>query len=146
MMHIILCLYERFDVWFSFLSLLCSSIDTQVCANPCFISTDLFFDDSHCPQNRLQLINNDSLVAKSQNALEQVVARGGNPLVVAQEGFSPKAGDSKKLKYLHVPSVVDCLQVVVTVVPLQLISYHIATLKGHDVDCPRNLAKSVTVE
>eukprot|EP00055_Hartaetosiga_balthica_P014835 m.83990 g.83990 ORF g.83990 m.83990 type:complete len:698 (-) comp8704_c1_seq1:267-2360(-) len=94
----------------------------------------------------IMLINNDSLVAKSQNALEQVVARGGNPLVVCQEGFSPKAGEAKQLKYLHVPNLVDCLQVVVTVVPLQLISYHIATLKGHDVDCPRNLAKSVTVE
>eukprot|EP00056_Hartaetosiga_gracilis_P005189 m.82254 g.82254 ORF g.82254 m.82254 type:complete len:699 (+) comp12081_c0_seq3:493-2589(+) len=95
----------------------------------------------------IMLINNDELVAKSQNALEQVAARGGNPLVVAQEGFSPKAGSaSKKLNYLHVPCLVDCLQAVVTVVPLQLISYHIATLKGHDVDCPRNLAKSVTVE
>ena len=44
------------------------------------------------------------------------------------------------------PKTVDCVQNIVTVVPLQLLAYHIATLNGHDVDRPRNLAKSVTVE
>ena len=47
---------------------------------------------------------------------------------------------------LWVPDVPDCLSPMVTVVPLQLMAYHAAVLRGHDVDKPRNLAKSVTVE
>ncbi|EDO28779.1 predicted protein, partial [Nematostella vectensis] len=49
-------------------------------------------------------------------------------------------------KFLEVPHVVDCLQGILTVIPLQLLSFHIAVLRGFDVDFPRNLAKSVTVE
>ena len=49
-------------------------------------------------------------------------------------------------KYLKIPHAVDCLQGILTVIPLQLLSYHIAVLRGCNVDCPRNLAKSVTVE
>ena len=47
---------------------------------------------------------------------------------------------------IHVPVVEDFLQPIVTIVPLQLLAYHIALLRGCDVDKPRNLAKSVTVE
>jgi len=47
---------------------------------------------------------------------------------------------------IYVPPTVDCLQPLLTVVPLQLLAYHIAVLRGCDVDKPRNLAKSVTVE
>jgi len=47
---------------------------------------------------------------------------------------------------IRVPQTVDCLQGLLTVVPLQLLSYHLATACGVDVDFPRNLAKSVTVE
>lgn len=46
----------------------------------------------------------------------------------------------------QVPQTVDCLQGLLSVIPLQLLSYHVAVLKGCNVDCPRNLAKSVTVE
>ena len=49
-------------------------------------------------------------------------------------------------KTIEVPETVDCLQGILTVIPLQLLSYHLAVKKGLDVDCPRNLAKSVTVE
>jgi glucosamine--fructose-6-phosphate aminotransferase (isomerizing) len=52
----------------------------------------------------------------------------------------------RTFKTLQIPPIVDCLQTILTVIPLQLLSYHIATLRGFDVDCPRNLAKSVTVE
>jgi glutamine---fructose-6-phosphate transaminase (isomerizing) len=45
-----------------------------------------------------------------------------------------------------VPKTADCLQGLINVIPLQLIAYHLAVLRGFDVDCPRNLAKSVTVE
>ena len=47
---------------------------------------------------------------------------------------------------IYVPKTVDCLQPLLTVLPLQLLAYHIAVLRGCDVDKPRNLAKSVTVE
>ena len=47
---------------------------------------------------------------------------------------------------LIVPRTVDCLQAVVNAVPLQLLAYHLTVLRGHNVDQPRNLAKSVTVE
>lgn len=49
-------------------------------------------------------------------------------------------------KVLEVPKTVDCLQGILTVIPMQLLSFHIAVLRGCNVDCPRNLAKSVTVE
>ena len=87
----------------------------------------------------------DSSYSKSQNALEQIVARGGRPIVICPNGDKPSAG-GVELPTIHVPQSVDCLQSVLTVIPLQLLSYHLACLRGHDVDCPRNLAKSVTVE
>ena len=46
---------------------------------------------------------------------------------------------------LQVPEVIDCLQPIVNIVPLQLMAYHLTVLRGHNVDQPRNLAKSVTV-
>jgi len=46
---------------------------------------------------------------------------------------------------IKVPMVLDCLQPIINILPLQLLSYHLATERGHDVDKPRNLAKSVTV-
>lgn len=77
-----------------------------------------------------------------QNALEQITARNGKPIVMCS------AGDAAVQKYTSVivPQNVDCLQGILNVVPLQLIAYHLAVQKGYDVDCPRNLAKSVTVE
>ena len=76
--------------------------------------------------------------------IEQVKARGGRILAVATEG------DTHIEKYadfvFRVPHVAEPLQPLLTVVPLQLLAYHAAVLRGHDVDKPRNLAKSVTVE
>ena len=87
----------------------------------------------------------DQTHSKSQNALEQIVARQGRPIVICAEGDKLCAG-GQVLRTLEVPETVDCVQSIITVIPLQLLSYHIATLRGFDVDCPRNLAKSVTVE
>ena len=47
---------------------------------------------------------------------------------------------------IGIPTTVDCLTPILNVIPLQLLSFHLAVLRGLDVDCPRNLAKSVTVE
>ncbi len=81
---------------------------------------------------------------KVMSNLEEIKARGGPVIAVAFEGderITEVADD-----VIFVPPVEDFLQPIVTVIPLQLIAYHIAVLRGCDVDKPRNLAKSVTVE
>ena len=75
----------------------------------------------------------------------QVVARGGQPLLICETGDS-ETMEMSGGHYLEIPHTVDCLQGVLSVIPLQLLSYHMAVLRGCNVDCPRNLAKSVTVE
>jgi len=76
--------------------------------------------------------------------IEEVRARGGQVIAVATEG------DNQMKRYsdhvIYVPHVMECLQPLLTVVPLQLLAYHAAVARGFDVDKPRNLAKSVTVE
>ncbi|KAL9702439.1 hypothetical protein quinque_005957 [Culex quinquefasciatus] len=74
----------------------------------------------------------------------QVTAREGRPIIVCEEGDAETM--SLASKALEIPRTVDCLQGILTVIPMQLLSYHIAVLRGCNVDCPRNLAKSVTVE
>jgi glucosamine--fructose-6-phosphate aminotransferase (isomerizing) len=76
--------------------------------------------------------------------LEQVRARDGQVIAIASEGddtIAEKADD-----VIHVPDLGEYLTSILVTVPLQLLAYHIAVLKGTDVDQPRNLAKSVTVE
>ena len=81
---------------------------------------------------------------KVMSNLEEVKARGGPVIAVACEGDEEVAERADEV--IYVPQVAECLQPLVTVVPLQLLAYHIALLRGCDVDKPRNLAKSVTVE
>ena len=87
---------------------------------------------------------NDELLEKLQSNLQEVRARGGELFVFAAEdsGFSEEPG----ITVLSLPAVDPVLAPIVYVVPLQLLAYHVAVLKGTDVDQPRNLAKSVTVE
>ena len=76
--------------------------------------------------------------------LEQVRSRDGQVIVVATEGdteIAEKAND-----VIYIPDLGDHLTAIIATVPLQLLAYHVAVLKGTDVDQPRNLAKSVTVE
>ena len=76
--------------------------------------------------------------------IEEVRSRGGHVIAVATEGDT----EIEKLceDVFYVPDVPEPLQPLLTVVPLQLLAYHAAVLRGKDVDKPRNLAKSVTVE
>jgi glucosamine--fructose-6-phosphate aminotransferase (isomerizing) len=76
--------------------------------------------------------------------IAEVKARGGKIIVVATEGDENIKEHADHL--ITVPDVPEILQPMLTVVPLQLLAYHAAVLRGHDVDKPRNLAKSVTVE
>ncbi len=86
----------------------------------------------------------DGMYQKNMSNLEEIKARNGRVIAVATEGdteIAKKADD-----VIYVPGTIDLLQPVLTVVPLQLFAYHVAVMRGCDVDKPRNLAKSVTVE
>jgi glucosamine--fructose-6-phosphate aminotransferase (isomerizing) len=86
----------------------------------------------------------DGLYDKMISQIEQVKARGGTIIAVATEG---DASISTKADHvIYVPETSPLLTPVLTVLPLQLLAYHIAVRRGADVDQPRNLAKSVTVE
>jgi glucosamine--fructose-6-phosphate aminotransferase (isomerizing) len=76
--------------------------------------------------------------------ITEVRARGGRTIIVATEG--DKNIEEYADHLITVPDVPELLQPMLTVVPLQLLAYHAAVLRGHDVDKPRNLAKSVTVQ
>jgi len=76
--------------------------------------------------------------------IEEVRARGGCVVAVATEGDAQIAKICDHVFF--VPQTIDALQPLVTIVPLQLLAYHVATIRGCNVDKPRNLAKSVTVE
>jgi glucosamine--fructose-6-phosphate aminotransferase (isomerizing) len=76
--------------------------------------------------------------------IEEVRARGGRVIAVCHAGDADRFRRSGEV--LPVPAAPDLLAPLVTVIPLQLLAYHIASLRGLDVDQPRNLAKSVTVE
>ncbi|MDD5458939.1 MAG: glutamine--fructose-6-phosphate transaminase (isomerizing) [Phycisphaerae bacterium] len=81
---------------------------------------------------------------KIMGNIEEVRARGGRTIIVGTEGDENIKNHADYL--ITVPDVPELLQPLLTVVPLQLLAYHAAVLRGHDVDKPRNLAKSVTVE
>ena len=76
--------------------------------------------------------------------IEEVRSRGGHVIAVATEGDNEIQRIAEDV--IYIPEVPEPLSPLVAVVPLQLIAYHAALLRGHDVDKPRNLAKSVTVE
>jgi glucosamine--fructose-6-phosphate aminotransferase (isomerizing) len=81
---------------------------------------------------------------KIMGNIAEVKARGGKIIVVATEGDENIKDHADHL--ITIPDAPELLQPMLTVVPLQLLAYHAAVLRGHDVDKPRNLAKSVTVE
>jgi glucosamine--fructose-6-phosphate aminotransferase (isomerizing) len=87
---------------------------------------------------------NNDLLEKLISNLEEVKARGGQLFVFADESVNLYDMDDHHV--ISLPTVPSCLEPIVYIVPLQLLSYHVAVLKGTDVDQPRNLAKSVTVE
>jgi glucosamine--fructose-6-phosphate aminotransferase (isomerizing) len=86
----------------------------------------------------------DSVYHKVLSNMQEVKARQGKIIAVVTEGN----GDLSALvdHKIEVPKTIDMLQPVLTTVPLQLLAYHVAVMRGCDVDMPRNLAKSVTVE
>ena len=98
--------------------------------------------DSEMPV--ISVAPNDDLLEKLKSNLQEVRARGGQLFVFADKevGISPE----DDIRVLELPYVHEALAPLLYTLPLQLLSYHVAVLKGTDVDQPRNLAKSVTVE
>ena len=91
---------------------------------------------SVCTRNRVY--------EKILSNMQEVRARNGRVLAVASAGDESIAVEADEV--IRVPQTSELLEPLVTVIPLQLLSYHVARLRGLDVDRPRNLAKSVTVE
>lgn len=87
---------------------------------------------------------NNELLEKVKSNIEEVRARGGQLYVFADKeaGFTPSEG----MKIITMPKVNDIVSPIFYTIPMQLLSYYVALIKGTDVDQPRNLAKSVTVE
>ncbi len=98
--------------------------------------------DEHLPV--VVLVPHNAVAEKVMSNLEEVQARGGKVIAVTSVGGPDLTG--KVDVVLTVPASADDLMPILTAIPLQLLAYHIAVLKGTDVDQPRNLAKSVTVE
>ena len=86
----------------------------------------------------------DNVYEKTVNNIQQVKARGGKVVAIVTEGDTIVAGMADYV--LEVPEISECLTPLLTAIPLQLLAYYIAVNKGRNVDQPRNLAKSVTVE
>ncbi len=98
--------------------------------------------DEHMPT--VAIATQGSTYDKVVSNLQEVKARNGVVIAIATEGDSTISAHADRV--LYVPAVSEALSPLVNVVPLQLLAYHIARLRGCDVDQPRNLAKSVTVE
>lgn len=109
----------------------------------------------------IMILTRDDIFAKSLNAYQQgnpsitgvqpvcltvyvVIARGGRPIVICNP--NDDEFPAEQTERIEIPSTVDCLQGLLNVIPLQLIAYWLAVAEGLNVDFPRNLAKSVTVE
>jgi glutamine---fructose-6-phosphate transaminase (isomerizing) len=87
---------------------------------------------------------NNALLEKLKSNLEEVRARGGQLFVFADTQVPMQ--EEPGITVIRLPETDDLIDPLVFTIPMQLLAYHVATLKGTDVDQPRNLAKSVTVE
>ena len=90
------------------------------------------------------IVPHDSTYEKTLSNIEEVKARGGKVIAVMAQGDEMVRRIADYV--IEVPTAVECLQPIIVIVPLQLLAYYIAIYKGRNVDQPRNLAKSVTVE
>ncbi|CAI9117548.1 OLC1v1018950C1 [Oldenlandia corymbosa var. corymbosa] len=88
----------------------------------------------------------DACFSKQQSVIQQLHARKGRLIVMCSEGDASSVSVGGSCRVIEVPHVVDCLQPVINIIPLQLLAYHLTVLRGYNVDQPRNLAKSVTTQ
>jgi len=92
----------------------------------------------------LFLAPKDSVYEKMISAIEEIKARDGKTIVIATEGDARIRKIANDV--IYIPKTLEMLTPILSAIPLQLFAYYVAVFKGRDVDKPRNLAKSVTVE
>ena len=90
----------------------------------------------------ISIMTNPHLVEKTISNVQEVITRGAKTLIVTNQPIEDKRFD----QVIHIPETSTLLSPILSIIPLQLFSYYISKEKGLDVDKPRNLAKSVTVE
>jgi glucosamine--fructose-6-phosphate aminotransferase (isomerizing) len=86
----------------------------------------------------------DELFEKTASNIQEVAARGGKVVLISDKAGISRAGE--RAMNFEMPDVDPFVAPILYAIPMQLLAYHVAVLKGTDVDQPRNLAKSVTVE
>lgn len=92
------------------------------------------------------IATHDASSSKQQSVIQQLKARKGRLIVMCTEGNAASMCPDGTCRVIEVPQVEDCLQPIINIIPLQLLAYHLAVLRGYNVDQPRNLAKSVTTQ
>ncbi|MDP3957081.1 MAG: glutamine--fructose-6-phosphate transaminase (isomerizing) [bacterium] len=92
----------------------------------------------------VMIMPKDSVYEKNVSGMEEILARGGKILAIATEGDAALA--RKATDVIFIPKTLEMLSPLLAVIPLQLFAYYVAVERGYDIDKPRNLAKSVTVE
>ncbi|MFI3262235.1 MAG: glutamine--fructose-6-phosphate transaminase (isomerizing) [Rikenellaceae bacterium] len=90
------------------------------------------------------IATHNDMYEKVLSNIQEIKARGGRVIAIVTEGDTQMASIANET--IEIPETMECFEPLLTTIPLQLLSYHIAVCKGQDVDQPRNLAKSVTVE
>ena len=90
------------------------------------------------------IATNNAMYKKVISNIQEIKARKGKVIAIVTEG--DEAIKNIADDYIELPKTMECLEPLISTIPLQLMAYHIAVWKGKDVDQPRNLAKSVTVE
>jgi len=90
------------------------------------------------------ILTKNQLYDKMKSSIEEVRARGARTLVIATEGDLEAKEVADEI--IYIPKTMELLEPLLTTIPLQLFAYHIGVALGRDIDRPRNLAKSVTVE
>lgn len=90
------------------------------------------------------IIPRDSVYEKNLSSIQEIKARSGKVIAIATEG--DRSIESLADEVIYIPKTLEMLTPVLTVIPMQLLAYYVGVSKGYDVDKPRNLAKSVTVE
>lgn len=92
----------------------------------------------------VMIVPKDSVYEKNMSGMEEILARGSKVLAIATEGDA--AVTKKATDTIHIPKTLEMLSPILAAIPLQLFAYYVAVERGYDIDKPRNLAKSVTVE
>ena len=95
--------------------------------------------------NVVAITPNDNLFSKTISSIKEIEARGGKIIMISDQDGLNQATDIYQ-DSIEMPDVIDFLSPILYSIPVQLLAYYVAVFKGTDVDQPRNLAKSVTVE